>query len=194
MKLRRVAFSVCILVRLGEKKRYPTVSEFNPDDESHTNFILSATCLFAVMIGLIPPKKEDDDDWLKDYRFVSTVGTPTNTLLELCRLYFQIQGFYREHNIGSDGSSLCSCASQCGRNDRGSIQRCAVIIIYFVFLLSVALITIIYISMLAAIQDETGPKQIAKNELEDTLASLFSDLRATVDIYQQRSAATGKNP
>ena len=68
------------------------------------------------------------------------------------------------------------------------------IIIYFVFLLSVALITIIYISMLAAIQDETGPKQIAKNELEDTLASLFSDLRATVDIYQQRSAATGKNP
>lgn len=79
MKLIRVAF----LVRLGEKKRYPTVSEFNPDDESHTNFILSATCLFAVMIGLIPPKKEDDDDWLKDYRFVSTVGTPTNTLLEL---------------------------------------------------------------------------------------------------------------
>ena len=74
MKLRRVAFSVCILVRLGEKKRYPTVSEFNPDDESHTNFILSATCLFAVMIGLIPPKKEDDDDWLKDYRFVSRSG------------------------------------------------------------------------------------------------------------------------
>ncbi len=48
--------------------------------------------------------------------------------------------------------------------------------------------------MLAAIQDETGPKQIAKNELEDTLTSLFSDLRATVDIYQQRSAATGKIP
>lgn len=59
---------------VGEKKRYPTVLEFNPDDESHTNFILSATCLFAVMIGLIPPKKEDDDQWLKDYRSVYLTG------------------------------------------------------------------------------------------------------------------------
>ena len=44
----------------------------------------------------------------------------------------------------------------------------------------------------AAIKDETGPKQIAKNELDETLTSLFSDLRATVDLYQQRSAATGQ--
>jgi hypothetical protein len=53
---------------LGEKKRYPTALEFDSKDESHVNFILSSTCLFAVMIGLIPPKKEDDESWLKDYR------------------------------------------------------------------------------------------------------------------------------
>ena len=52
----------------GEKKRYPTVAVFNPEDESHTDFILSATCLFSVAVGLIAPKKEDDHTWLREYR------------------------------------------------------------------------------------------------------------------------------
>eukprot|EP00428_Durinskia_dybowskii_P061198 CAMPEP_0170384462 /NCGR_PEP_ID=MMETSP0117_2-20130122/16010_1 /TAXON_ID=400756 /ORGANISM="Durinskia baltica, Strain CSIRO CS-38" /LENGTH=1179 /DNA_ID=CAMNT_0010640211 /DNA_START=97 /DNA_END=3636 /DNA_ORIENTATION=- len=52
----------------GEKKRYPTVAVFNPDDSAHTDFVLSATCLFSVMVGLIPPKKENDDSWLQEYR------------------------------------------------------------------------------------------------------------------------------
>lgn len=52
----------------NEKKRYPTVLVFNPQDENHLSFILSCTCLFAVSVGLIPPKREDDDNWLKDYR------------------------------------------------------------------------------------------------------------------------------
>lgn len=52
----------------GEKKRYPKHAMFNADDSNHTDFVLSATCLFAVMVGLIPPKKEDDDSWLSSYR------------------------------------------------------------------------------------------------------------------------------
>jgi ubiquitin-activating enzyme E1 len=52
----------------GEKKRYPTVAVFDTADPAHTDFVLSATCLFSVMVGLIPPKKEDDSNWLVDYR------------------------------------------------------------------------------------------------------------------------------
>lgn len=52
----------------GEKKRYPTVVKYDPEDASHTDFILSATCLFSVMVGLIPAKQEDDAAWLKAYR------------------------------------------------------------------------------------------------------------------------------
>jgi ubiquitin-activating enzyme E1 len=52
----------------GEKKRYPTVAVFNPADEAHTDFILAATCLFSVMVGIISPKREGDDTWLQEYR------------------------------------------------------------------------------------------------------------------------------
>lgn len=52
----------------GEKKRYPTVAVFNPADDAHTDFLLSATCLFSVVVGLIAPKKEGDDTWLQEYR------------------------------------------------------------------------------------------------------------------------------
>lgn len=41
---------------------------FDPHDANHLNFLLASTCLFSVMVGLIAPKKEDDDEWLKDYR------------------------------------------------------------------------------------------------------------------------------
>jgi len=52
----------------SEKKRYPSVQAFNPEDETHTNFMLSATCMFGVMLGLIPPKDEHDSEWLSPYR------------------------------------------------------------------------------------------------------------------------------
>ena len=52
----------------GEKKRYPTAVQFDPTDESHTSFLLSTTCLIAVALGLLPPKLESEDSWLKDYR------------------------------------------------------------------------------------------------------------------------------
>jgi len=52
----------------SEKKRYPEVVVYNAEDEAHTSFMLSATCLFAVLLGLIPPKAEGDSLWLKEYR------------------------------------------------------------------------------------------------------------------------------
>jgi len=52
----------------SEKKRYPTVQAFNPDDEAHLSFLMSATCLFAVMLGVVPPKKQDDTQWLAQQR------------------------------------------------------------------------------------------------------------------------------
>ena len=52
----------------NEKKRYPTPASFNPDDESHWNFMLSCTCLFAVSLGVLPPKKEGDEEWLAGFR------------------------------------------------------------------------------------------------------------------------------
>lgn len=68
----------------GEKKRYPTAAVFNPDDESHTTFLLSATVLLAVAAGLIPPKDENSDSWLEEYRsrefivgVASTLRPPT---------------------------------------------------------------------------------------------------------------------
>ncbi|KAJ1422617.1 hypothetical protein B484DRAFT_452286, partial [Ochromonadaceae sp. CCMP2298] len=61
----------------GEKKRFPTVCVFNPLDSAHTDFVLSATCMFSVMVGLIPPKKEGDDTWLKEYREADWIANIT---------------------------------------------------------------------------------------------------------------------
>lgn len=52
----------------SEKKRYPSVAAFNPEDESHQNFITSATCIFGVVLGLFPQKTEGDDSWLQSFR------------------------------------------------------------------------------------------------------------------------------
>lgn len=52
----------------GEKRRYPTACVFNPNDESHVNFIISATCLFGVAVGQFEAKKQDNDDWLREFR------------------------------------------------------------------------------------------------------------------------------
>jgi hypothetical protein len=52
----------------GEKKKYPTVVQFNVNDESHISFITSTACLLGVSIGYIPPKEEEDEHWCDDYR------------------------------------------------------------------------------------------------------------------------------
>lgn len=52
----------------NEKKRFPTPAHFNADDESHWNFMLSATCLFMVALGVVSSKKEDDHMWLSGFR------------------------------------------------------------------------------------------------------------------------------
>jgi ubiquitin-activating enzyme E1 len=64
----------------GEKKRYPTVAKFDPNDESHTSFMLSATCLFSVIVGLIPQKDENDANWLKEYRSAEWIVNIVSTL------------------------------------------------------------------------------------------------------------------
>ena len=52
----------------GEKKRYPQAAVFNVADESHCAYLRSATALFAVALGIVPPKQENDDAWLADWR------------------------------------------------------------------------------------------------------------------------------
>eukprot|EP00595_Chromulina_sp_UTEXLB2642_P001396 CAMPEP_0196764110 /NCGR_PEP_ID=MMETSP1095-20130614/5364_1 /TAXON_ID=96789 ORGANISM="Chromulina nebulosa, Strain UTEXLB2642" /NCGR_SAMPLE_ID=MMETSP1095 /ASSEMBLY_ACC=CAM_ASM_000446 /LENGTH=1138 /DNA_ID=CAMNT_0042118757 /DNA_START=162 /DNA_END=3578 /DNA_ORIENTATION=- len=52
----------------GEKRRYPEVAVFNKLEQVHLDFVISATSLFAVTIGLVPPKKENDDNWLSEFR------------------------------------------------------------------------------------------------------------------------------
>ena len=62
----------------GEKKRYPTAAAYNHDDESHTSFLLSTTCLFAIAIGIVPQKNDNDDNWLREYRsydFMNSLAT-----------------------------------------------------------------------------------------------------------------------
>jgi ubiquitin-activating enzyme E1 len=57
----------------GEKRRYPTVAVFNPSDQTHIDFMISATCLFGVAIGLLPAKTEDDENWLSEFRSASWI-------------------------------------------------------------------------------------------------------------------------
>jgi ubiquitin-activating enzyme E1 len=52
----------------GEKKRFPSVASFDINDDSHVSFLISATCLFAVSIGVLDVKDENDEDWAKEYR------------------------------------------------------------------------------------------------------------------------------
>jgi ubiquitin-activating enzyme E1 len=52
----------------SEKKRYPTAAEFNVRDQAHLDFMISATCLFGVALGIFPAKKDGDNDWLKQCR------------------------------------------------------------------------------------------------------------------------------
>ncbi len=64
----------------GEKKRFPTVAVFDPRDDAHTSFLLGATCLLGVSVGLISPKEEDDENWLKDYRDPNFIATMSRSL------------------------------------------------------------------------------------------------------------------
>lgn len=52
----------------SEKKRYPSVVAFNAEDDSHVDYMISCTCLFAAMLGLVSPKEEGDDEWCAEFR------------------------------------------------------------------------------------------------------------------------------
>ncbi len=51
-----------------KEKRYPRALNFDFSNEAHLDFLLSATCLFAVALRVIPPKKEEDTEWLNEFR------------------------------------------------------------------------------------------------------------------------------
>lgn len=52
----------------GEKKRFPAVASFDINDDSHVSFLISATCLFAVSIGFLDVKDENDEHWAEEFR------------------------------------------------------------------------------------------------------------------------------
>lgn len=52
----------------SEKKRYPSVVVFNSEDDSHVDYMISCTCLFACMLGLVSPKEEGDNEWCAEFR------------------------------------------------------------------------------------------------------------------------------
>jgi len=76
----------------SEKKRYPEVVVFDPADEAHTSFMLSATCLFAVKLGLIAPKKEGDDQWLAEYRTEAWIVDVTAGLIPPAYIQAPVSG------------------------------------------------------------------------------------------------------
>jgi hypothetical protein len=65
----------------GEKKRYPEAAVFNLADDSHCEFLRAATALFAVGLGVVPPKKDGDDTWLADWRTQKFVADLSQSLV-----------------------------------------------------------------------------------------------------------------
>jgi len=57
-----------------EKRRFPTPQPYDAATPDHREFMISATNLFAVMLGVHAPKEEDDDTWLADCRSTEWVG------------------------------------------------------------------------------------------------------------------------
>jgi len=49
-------------------KRFPQAAVFDSTKESHWRFQVATTSLFAQMLGVVPVKKEGDDDFLKEFR------------------------------------------------------------------------------------------------------------------------------
>ena len=76
----------------SEKKRYPTAACFDSADDNHIDFMISATCLFGVSLGIFPQKDQNDKHWLsqcrsrewivpviKDLTVPEYIGAPVNT-------------------------------------------------------------------------------------------------------------------
>eukprot|EP00928_Gymnodinium_smaydae_P022421 TRINITY_DN1883_c0_g3_i1.p1 TRINITY_DN1883_c0_g3~~TRINITY_DN1883_c0_g3_i1.p1 ORF type:complete len:1218 (-),score=364.25 TRINITY_DN1883_c0_g3_i1:368-3628(-) len=49
-------------------KRFPRAATFDTSNETHWQYLVAATSLFAAMLGVVPQKKEDDDQYLKEFR------------------------------------------------------------------------------------------------------------------------------
>jgi len=49
-------------------KRFPRAATFDVSNETHWRYQVASTALFASMLGVVPPKQEGDDGYLKDYR------------------------------------------------------------------------------------------------------------------------------
>lgn len=49
-------------------KMFPTAAVYNPDDPTHWGFMVAATNLFGVCVGLLPPRKESDKTYLPHQR------------------------------------------------------------------------------------------------------------------------------
>ncbi|OLP99915.1 Ubiquitin-activating enzyme E1 2 [Symbiodinium microadriaticum] len=49
-------------------KRFPQATTYDPENETHWRFLVSATGLFAAMLGAIPVKMEGDNTWCQDMR------------------------------------------------------------------------------------------------------------------------------
>ena len=52
----------------SEKKKFPNPAEYDPENECHWKFMVSTTNIIGVMLGLHPPKNEDDSKYLAEYR------------------------------------------------------------------------------------------------------------------------------
>jgi len=49
-------------------KRFPKAAAFDPANPTHWQYQVSTTALFAQMLGALPLKKENDDNFVKDWR------------------------------------------------------------------------------------------------------------------------------
>eukprot|EP00439_Symbiodinium_sp_Y106_P072284 s504_g13.t1 len=49
-------------------KRFPQATTYDPENETHWRFLVSATALFAAMLGAVPVKAEGDNTWCQDMR------------------------------------------------------------------------------------------------------------------------------
>eukprot|EP00937_MAST-01D_sp_MAST-1D-sp2_P003962 g3962.t1 len=52
----------------SEKRRFPTPQPYDAASTDHREFMIAATALFGVMLGVHAPKDEDDSGWLADCR------------------------------------------------------------------------------------------------------------------------------
>lgn len=61
-------------------KRFPKAAVFDPTNESHWRYQVATTGLFAQLLGVVPPKAENDDAFLEEIRSQSWVATAVKDL------------------------------------------------------------------------------------------------------------------